>query len=169
VDETIELWPWGRLVSFFRSGQRQVTITQSLSDFPNQSLCIVVHSCPIFRISTDRSALRLPRNTPGIPASGAPGRAESDRCCKPARELAYFSERPRQKISDNYRRWLRAHSRVPGNSAAYQRLEQPPQTDQRHSPRAAGQASRLAIILRQQTEPASTLAFSQVSLLPITT
>jgi len=44
VDETVELWPWGRLASFFRSGQRQVTITQSSLDFLNQFLCIVVPS-----------------------------------------------------------------------------------------------------------------------------
>ena len=44
VTETVELWPWGRLASVFRSGQRQVTITQSSLDFLNQFLCIVVPS-----------------------------------------------------------------------------------------------------------------------------
>jgi len=44
VDETVELWPWGRLASFFRSGQRQVTIIQSSLDFLNQFLRIVVPS-----------------------------------------------------------------------------------------------------------------------------
>ncbi len=36
----------------------------------------------------------------------------------------------------------------------------PPQTDQRHHPRTAGQASRLAPFLRRRTEPASALARS---------
>ena len=78
--------------------------------------------------------------------------------------------RDRSLASDLFRAAeQRAHLRVVGNSAAYQRLEQPPQTDQRHSPRAAGQVFRLAIILRQPTELASALACVHVSTVPITT
>jgi len=49
-----------------------------------------------------------------------------------------------------------------------QPLERPPKTDQHHRPRAAGQASRLAIILRRRPKPASALAYSQISIVSIT-
>ena len=64
----------------------------------------------------------------------------------------------------------KAHSQVPGkvssrNPAA--RRPCPPLANAHH-PRAAGHASRLAIILRRRPKPASALAFSQVSHVSIT-
>ena len=64
----------------------------------------------------------------------------------------------------------KAHSQVPGKVSSRNpsaRRPRPPLANAHH-PRAAGHASRLAIILRRRPKPASALAFSQVSHVSIT-